>query len=182
MGYKTTGPNYNIWIFHDTDWPYGTVNEGAIALTTTQFSPDTGIIYDSDVELNSEGQPFTTGLDQIGMDLPTVVQHESGHFLGLAHTTVETAVMYAYLDKGAAKRTLDPDDVSAICATYPPGNLDPTCDPEPRHGFSTECEFDNGGCTVAPGRGNRRAGLVLVAAVLLAAAGRRRRPPSCRRR
>ncbi len=178
VGYKTTGPNYNIWIFHDTDWPYGNVDESAIALTTTQFAPDTGIIYDSDVELNSEGQTFTTGLDVIGMDLPSVVQHESGHFLGLAHSTYPTATMYAYLDAGdASLRTLDPDDVDAICATYPPGNLDPTCDPEPRHGFSTECEFDKGCCTVAPGHRNRRAGLALVAAGLVLAAALRRRGP-----
>ena len=34
------------------------------------IAPDTGIIYDSDVELNSEGQTFTTGLDVIGKKSP----------------------------------------------------------------------------------------------------------------
>lgn len=178
-GYKSTGPNYNVWIFRDKDWPYSDAidAEGAIAITTTQFSPETGIIYDSDVELNSKGQSFTTGLNDGGMDLPSVVQHESGHFLGLAHSSVQTATMYAYLDPGVvSRRILDPDDAAGICATYPPGTLNPHCDPEPRHGFSTECEFDKGCCAVAPGRGNRRSGAALVAIGLaFVAAGRRRR-------
>lgn len=149
-GYKSTGPNYNVWIFEDSDWSYGVEAENAIALTTTQFNPTTGEIYDSDVELNSQNSNFTTGLDFVDIDLPSVVQHESGHFLGLAHTPVSTATMYATLDSGEiSKRILDPDDVAGICAAYPPGYLDPNCDPEPRHGFSTECNFTSGGCSVA---------------------------------
>ena len=96
VGYTSTGPNSNLWIFHDSDWPYGTEAELAIALTTTQFNPATGEIYDSDVELNSSATPpapydlldyFTTTTDPnlAYFDLPSVVQHESGHFLG-SHT------------------------------------------------------------------------------------------------
>lgn len=152
-GYKSTGPNYNVWIFEDSGWSYGVEAENAIALTTIQFNPTTGEVYDSDVELNSQTSNFTTGLDFVNINLPSVVQHESGHFLGLAHTPVSTATMYATLGSGeVSKRILDPDDVAGICAAYPPGNLDPNCDPEPRHGFSTQCEFVSGGCTVSPGR------------------------------
>jgi hypothetical protein len=179
-GYKTSGPNYNIWIFHDSDWPYGTEAENAIALTTTQFSPTTGDIYDSDVELNSQNSIFTTGLDVIDIDLPSVVQHESGHFLGLAHTPVTTATMYAYLNSGeTSKRILDPDDVAAICASYPPGDANPNCDPEPRHGFSTECNFTNGGCAIASGHKTGRhnpLGSLFMALCLAAVALRRMRP------
>lgn len=176
-GYKTTGPNYNIWIFRDNDWPYDSGNspENAIAITTTQFSPDTGVIYDSDVEFNSSANSFTTDLNLVSMDLPSVVQHESGHFLGLAHSALEAATMYGYLAPGdATKRTLEQDDAEAICAAYPPGQLNPNCDPEPRHGFSTECEFDKGCCTVAPGRGSRRPGATLLASLLVIAAAARR--------
>ena len=184
-GYKTTGPNYNVWIFHDTNWPPEYTTDGAIAITTTQFSPTTGEIYDSDVELNSEANIFTTDLAPVRTDLPSVVQHESGHFLGLAHTLVEAATMFATLGTGdVSKRTLDQDDIDAICQAYPPGTLDSKCDPEPRHGFSTECDFQKGCCTVAPGRSSGRQGswgTMLVGALLAVSAVNRRQrrtPPS----
>jgi len=181
-GYKSSGPNYNIWMFRDDEWPYASVAgaESAIAVTTVQFNPTTGEIFDADVELDSENKDwtFTTELGQGGMDLPSVVQHESGHFLGLAHAqpTEPTATMNAYIDPTETnKRTLEADDIAAICAAYPPGQLNPNCDPEPRHGFSTECEFDKGCCTVAPGRsaGHRGFGVALLGIVLSAAARRR---------
>ena len=40
-------------------------------------------------------------------DFDSIVTHEAGHFLGLAHTSVETAVMYAYYKPGSAKLTQD---------------------------------------------------------------------------
>ena len=76
-------------------------------------------------------------------------------------------------------RTLEQDDIDGICAAYPPGKLDPNCDPEPRHGFSTECSYDKGCCTVAPGRSNGRQSSrgALVVGLFMAgiAVGRRRR-------
>jgi len=179
-GYKSAGPNYNIWIFHDTDWPYDVEAERAIALTTVQFNPSTGEIYDADVELNSQTSNFTTGLDFVDIDLPSVVQHESGHFLGLAHTPVSTATMLATLNRGeVSKRILDPDDVAGICAAYPPGNWDPTCDPEPRHGFSTECNFTSGGCAIAATNRVRHCNSLasIVAGLCLAVIALRRRKP-----
>jgi len=188
-GYKPAGPNYNVWIFRDYDWPYDNVgDEGAIAITTTQFSPTTGEIFDSDVEFNSWGNIFTIGLalpalDE--MDLPSVIQHESGHFLGLAHSQLDTATMFASLSNGdSTRRTLEQDDVDSICAAYPPGKLNPTCDPEPRHGFSTECEFEKGCCTVAPGRSTGRHGswgALLVGLCLTAGVYRRKNRGSPKR-
>lgn len=186
-GYKSTGPNYNVWIFRDDDWPYDTTDENAIAITTTQFSPDTGVIYDSDVELNSKGQDFTTTSppEAVGMDLASVVQHEAGHFLGLAHSQNPGATMNPSLGTGdISRRVLTQDDIDGICAVYPPDRpLDPTCDPEPRHGFSTACTFEKGCCTIAPGRINRAHRVpegVIVAALFAVGAARRRRRPSRR--
>lgn len=189
-GYKSTGPNYNVWVFHDADWPYGTEGEDAVAVTTVKFNPTTGEIYDADVELNSELDAFTTGL-YVDWDLATVVQHESGHFLGLAHTTVADAVMWPVISEYETRRTLSSDDIQGICAIYPPGKPNPQCDPEPRHGFSTECEFAKGCCAVAPGRSINRYGswgAMLVSALVLAAIATRRRAadvaatlrPACR--
>jgi hypothetical protein len=152
-GYKPTGPNYNLWIFRDNDWPFDNVrDEGAIAVTTTQFDRITGEIFDSDVELNSLGNTFTTDPDAVDMDLRSVVQHESGHFLGLGHAQASANVMWRDLSAGVVRRVLQPDDIQGICTIYPPGKLNPQCDPEPRHGFSTECEFDKGCCAIAPGQ------------------------------
>jgi hypothetical protein len=176
-GYKSSGPNYNLWVFRDSDWPPEYVEDGALAITLTQFDPKTGEIYDSDVELNSQDFDFTTGLDFVDFDLPSVVQHESGHFLGLGHpeASVTYAVMLGGLGEHVVRRALQPDDVLGMCAAHPPGKLDPNCDPEPRHGFSTECEFDKGCCTVAPGRSaSRRGSWVALVGVMLTAAARLR--------
>ena len=182
-GYKSTGPNYNVWIFRDNGWPYDATDESAIAITTTQFSPDTGVIYDSDVELNSNSPNFTfTTTDpplNVGMDLASVVQHEAGHFLGMAHSQVPNATMFPSLGVGdVTRRILTQDDIDGICNAYPPGTLDPNCDPEPRHGFSTECTLEKGCCTVAPGRVNRARRLpesLILGAFLAIAVVRRRR-------
>jgi len=73
---------------------------------------------------------------------------------------------------------LTQDDIDGICHAYPPGTLDPNCDPEPRHGFSTECTLEKGCCTVAPGRVNRARRLpesLILGAFLAIAVVRRRR-------
>src|SRR5262249_40502589 len=69
----------------------------------------------------------------------SIVTHESGHFLGLAHSHDQTATMWpVYNEHTTNLRNISPDDVAGICAIYPPGSIE-TCDPTPRHGFSTEC-------------------------------------------
>ena len=50
-------------------------------------------------------------------DFQTIMTHEAGHFLGLAHTGDATAVMYAKYHAGTA---LQPDDVAAILFGVPP--------------------------------------------------------------
>ena len=87
--------------------------------------------------------------------------------------------MYAYIDtQQFNKRILDPDDVKAICAAYPPGKLDPNCDPEPRHGFSTECSLPAvSSCAMAKtpsSRGYGSWGELLVGLLLTTVAARRR--------
>jgi hypothetical protein len=181
-GYFSKGPNYNLWIFHDDSWPLAdTGGESAIAVTSAQFDRTTGEIFDADVELNSYGVEFTTGDTGIKVDLKSVIQHESGHFLGLAHSQDTEATMYADLDPKTSetkKRTLNGDDVAAICAVYPPGRLDPNCDPEPRHGFSTSCELQSPSCAIAPNHRAKRLTpfvTVMLGFILAMGATRRRR-------
>ena len=115
-------------------------------------------------------------------------RHEAGHFLGLAHTSVEGATMVLNYEKGTTDlRSLDADDVGGICAVY--GTGDPgACSPTPEGGLEDECvdavppEEDAGGgcCTVAPGGDPRSAApaLAVACAGLAAAAARRRARPA----
>ncbi|KAK2642963.1 hypothetical protein Ddye_024726 [Dipteronia dyeriana] len=52
-----------------------------------------------------------------GADLMTIGLHELGHVLGLAHSTVETAIMYPIVPIGRTKG-LDADDIQGIQALY----------------------------------------------------------------
>jgi hypothetical protein len=162
--YNQNAGNANIILFHDTKWPYeGSPN--TLALTTVTYNLDTGEIYDADMELNSADNQFTITDTGVEFDLLSIITHETGHFLGLAHSPDVDATMYpAYTPQTIKLRDLSPDDVTGICAVYPPGDAIPSsCDTTPRHGFSTLCAAEQpagtgsttgggGGCAVtAPG-------------------------------
>lgn len=128
--------NANLIVFRDEDWPYG---KGALALTTVTYSLDTGEIRDADIELNSDNAVFTVADSGVNVDLLSILTHETGHFLGLAHTPVADATMQTdYPPKSTTLRTLEADDISAICEVYPPGR-DGSCEPEPVNGLGDEC-------------------------------------------
>jgi MYXO-CTERM domain-containing protein len=137
--FNKTAANANTWMFRDTDWPY-VDSTSTIALTTLSVEISTGRILDADVEINSFRTNITTSDVNVVADLESIVTHESGHFLGLAHSAVATATMYySYSPSSVNIRTLDPDDELGICAAYPPGAA-PICgQPEPIYGFSEQC-------------------------------------------
>jgi hypothetical protein len=49
--------------------------------------------------------------------LPSILTHEAGHFLGLAHSSDSSAVMFASYHVNSTN--LQPDDVNGICSIYP---------------------------------------------------------------
>jgi MYXO-CTERM domain-containing protein len=128
------GNKYDCWDHDDQ----------VIAVTTTTFNRTTGQIYDADIELNgsphsdgtkfqftaNDGPPCSTE-GQTGCvryDIQNTVTHESGHSIGLDHSLQESATMYAYAPEGdVGKRTLDTDDVEAICTIYPRNQPTSTC-------------------------------------------------------
>ena len=63
-----------------------------------------------------EAETWSVNTPPSGIDLPTVALHELGHGLGLAHSNVPSAVMYAYY--GGPRRELTDDDVQGIQSIY----------------------------------------------------------------
>jgi hypothetical protein len=149
--YNQDQPNQHVILFHDDEWPYHD-SSNTLALTTVTYDPDTGEIYDADMEINSTVSPIVVGdpVPADGYDFLSIVTHETGHFLGMAHSGDERATMYAHYEPGqTSMRDLTEDDVSGICSIYPANGtrttsvgapvVEGSCDPTPRHGFSTEC-------------------------------------------
>jgi hypothetical protein len=183
--YNKDAGNANVVVFRDGAWPHIDDTHN-IALTTTTFDPDTGELLDADIELNSSTFTFTVDDLSIEYDLLSVLTHEAGHFLGLGHSQLAEATMFAAYDAGTIElRTPDADDVAAICSLYPPDDaVDSSCNPLQRHGFSPDCrdEQTEGSCAFRPLRPGAETDRAFAAFVVLALAralrarsGRRRR-------
>jgi hypothetical protein len=189
--YNSDQGNQHVIVFYDKDWPYPEDHVNTLGLTTITFDPDTGEIYDADMAINSGPNfPLSVGdpVPADGYDLLSIITHEAGHFLGLAHSPDPNATMFASYELGStSKRMLSPDDTAAICSVYPGDgtrSVDPSvgaggvvsegpCDPTPRHGWQSVCAQPLG-CDVA-WSATRAPGFAGLAAGGLALAGARRR-------
>jgi MYXO-CTERM domain-containing protein len=140
--YRKDHHNANIVMFREGEWPYP-AGEDALGVTRLRFDDDQapGEIWDADIELNAVSEPLAVGQPKTGqVDLDSLLTHEVGHLLGLAHTLVEDGTMMAGYVKGSTElRTLASDDIAGICAIYPPGRELNQTSCEPRHGFSELC-------------------------------------------
>jgi hypothetical protein len=117
---------HDVMVFDDKEWPHDDpVN--TIALTTVSYGVDDGRIFEAFTEVNSYEHALSTAEPPPAgaYDLQAVFTHEAGHFLGLAHATETTSIMYAYYQPGAIHLT--PDDVSGICAIYTPSRSTGGC-------------------------------------------------------
>jgi hypothetical protein len=151
VNYNQSGGNQNVIVFRDDTWPHSDSNN-TLALTTVTFNPETGEIYDADMEVNTHDQRVTL-IDPVpadGYDFASIMTHESGHFLGIAHSGDNRATMFAHYEPGATgMRNLTSDDVAGVCAVYRPDgtravldskiSVGPQCDPTPRRGFTGAC-------------------------------------------
>ncbi|KAL1803609.1 hypothetical protein ACET3Z_032256 [Daucus carota] len=75
------------------------------------FPTDGRLHFDAD-------ESFSIGAIPNYIDLESVAVHEIGHLLGLAHSTVQDAIMYPTLLYGVVKTNLQPDDIQGIKALY----------------------------------------------------------------
>ena len=164
-----TGPNVNTIAFLDP-WrdPCLDANEpgydsNAFAVTIVWHNTNTGEILDADMMINdteasatSAGGPYDncppTGCDPGSRlapgpaDLASIVTHEAGHFIGIGHSDLPEATMFASAERSSVeKRDLAQDDIDAICTIYPPGNLDLSCNETPINGLQLNCETDSQG-------------------------------------
>jgi hypothetical protein len=198
--YNQTGPNQHVIIFRDDDWPYHDTSN-TLALTTVTYDTQTGEIFDADMEINTYQYTMSVApqVQGGGYDFLAIVTHETGHFLGMAHSTDDTATMYAHYTPGSeAMRLLREDDIDGICTIYPPngtrnvstaashsGSLPETaCNPTPMGGFTTQC-MPTGGCSLAPSTGpsadrrvDRSTSLGALAGLTVLLSRRRRRTRS----
>jgi hypothetical protein len=111
---------HDVIVFDDDSWPNNDPTN-TLALTTVSYGLDDGRIFEAYTEVNSAQHQITTTepppADGHSYDLQAILTHEAGHFLGLAHATATSSIMYAYYRPGAI--ALTPDDVDAICTVYP---------------------------------------------------------------
>jgi hypothetical protein len=161
--YNCTHGNANIFMFEDEEW-VATDATDAYALTTVWFIPSTGEIRDVDVEVNGTQAGVDWAAPRDGVDLPSIMTHEVGHFLGLGHSPDDpAAVMRGGFSLGVDDfRTLSADDVAGICSLYPADRAVSTNDCAPRNGLASDCgpgdgehcsfASESGCCSTAPGR------------------------------
>jgi MYXO-CTERM domain-containing protein len=167
--YVAGAANQNVIFFADDAWPYGSSTLGKTFVT---FDADTGEIFDVDMAIDTLDYRFSTTdpVPENGYDLESIITHEAGHFLGLAHSDEHDAVMYPSYNPGdTSLRNLTPDDVAGLCDVYRPNGdravLDDVgdhtlsgdaCDATPLGGFGSQCPTPRAassvtGCATSPG-------------------------------
>lgn len=116
----------------------GSNKSGTIAVTLTTYDQNSGIIYDSDIELNAAYFTFTTAdappcgpvtsSNCVSTDVQNTMTHEIGHFIGLDHTNASGSTMYPQALPGeTSKRTIDSGSRDFVCKAYPHGQPSQAC-------------------------------------------------------
>lgn len=184
--FNNEGPNVNTIAFLPTF--EGTRHANNALAVTIIWRTDDGEILDVDMLINDSLGPYErcpeSGCSGSGIrapvDLSNIVTHEAGHFFGIAHSDDTEATMYKEAPRGeVSKKTLAQDDINALCAIYPPGSLQGSCDPTPRGGLQLDCSLpqsanSGGGCSAGSGHGPFAWEIALVVLGLLVCRARTR--------
>jgi hypothetical protein len=129
-----TGPSkakvsFGIY-FRDDDWPYDD-GEESLALTNQTYGKTNGFIDYSSIEVNTTTREYRLSDNEQGIDFQAVLTHEVGHYIGLAHSSVEGSIMAPSYCQSSDRcngstdqaRALADDDIMAVCALYPPSGI-----------------------------------------------------------
>lgn len=155
-GFDDDGSDTNAVVAISQGWPY---QSGAIAVTTTAYDPQNGVVVDADIEFNAVNFRFIKveedtmcGQATNIMDLRNTLTHEIGHVLGLEHPPnlaryAESTMFASAPACETKKRTLAADDVEGLCFIYPAAEATQQCYPaDGPHFVVVEQDDGFGGC------------------------------------
>jgi hypothetical protein len=127
--------------FEDAMWPTGLTPKG-VAQTVVHFDTN-NVITDADIHVNGADYKFSLQGGGAIPDVRAILTHEMGHALGLGHSSVMNATMFATYPGGLSWRSLEADDHDGVCSLYP-GTGAPGCDTIPCPGgfvcVANQCE------------------------------------------
>ncbi len=152
IGYARESGNMNLLVFKTEGW----LNDDAhgrsdVALTTTSWDDSSGRLLNADIEFNADFFDFSTDGRPDTFDLQNTATHEIGHVLGLDESPVVDSTMFGSASAAETdKRTLEADDIAAVCSLYPTEE-DPFVCLAPHCGLDLTCSSTD--CS-APGIAN----------------------------
>ena len=112
------GVNTHIWVYSVNQRPPELGGRETIGVTLSLYRGND--LVDGDIIYNGIDHQWTTRATRAGeVDAQSIITHEVGHQLGLGHSTINAATMYASYGGGEGPRSLHPDDVEGVCSLYP---------------------------------------------------------------